>query len=79
MATTSIPRVWLDGEIVPPGTWVHVVEEGDPERKVRQLDAYEPCRNGNLGPLIEIMLPDPDAVATLIAAEMHRQNCSADR
>lgn len=54
----SDPRVWFDGDDVPAGTWVFVVDEDDPEEQVTRLDAYEPCRNGNFGPLIEIVLPD---------------------
>lgn len=70
MTETKTPRVWFDGDTVPAGTWVFVVDEDDPENQVTQLDAYEDCRNGNLGPLVEIVLPDVDAA--LAAAEETR-------
>jgi len=54
----SDPRVWFDGDTVPAGVWVIEIDEEDPEHRVTQLDAYEPCRNGNLGPLVELAIPD---------------------
>lgn len=68
MTETKTPRVWFDGDTVPAGTWVFVVDEDDPEHQVTQLDAYEDCRNGNLGPLVEVVLPDV-AAAFAAAAE----------
>lgn len=67
------PRVWLDGDTVPAGTWVYVLDEDDPEYKVTQLDAYEDCRNGNLGPLVEIPLPDEETAVDLVTAERIRR------
>jgi hypothetical protein len=67
------PRVWLDGDTVPAGTWVLVVDEDDPEERVHQLDAYEDCRNGNLGPLVEILLPDEGEAVALAEAEEARR------
>jgi hypothetical protein len=67
------PRVWLDGDDVPAGTWVYVLDEDDPEERVHQLDAYEDCRNGNLGPLVEIPLPDEGEAVALAEAEEARR------
>lgn len=67
------PRVWLNGDTVPVGTWVYVLDEDDPEDRITQLDAYEDCRNGNLGPLVEILLPDEETVVALVEAEKARR------
>lgn len=67
------PRVWLDGDMVPAGTWVYVLDEDDPEEKVQQLDADEDCGNGNLGPLVEILLPDEESAVDLVTAEQIRR------
>lgn len=72
------PRVWLDGDTVPAGTWVYVIDEDDPEEKVHQLDAYEDCRNGNLGPLVEILMPDEDTAVALVKAEEARRALPTD-
>lgn len=53
------PRVWFDGDEVPAGVWTYRVEMEwrDPEDAIEMLDPDEPCGNGNLGPLLEIVLP----------------------
>jgi len=65
--TAQQPRVWFDGDDVPAGTWVLVYDEDDPEERLCQLDAYEDCGNGNLGPLVEIVLPDADDLEQIVA------------
>lgn len=52
---------------------MYVLDEDDPEEKIHQLDAYEECRNGNLGPLVEIRLPDEGAAVDLVTAEQIRR------
>ena len=53
------PRVWFEGDDVPAGVWTYRVEKEwrDEEDAIEMLDPDEPCGNGNLGPLVEIVLP----------------------
>lgn len=50
------PRVWFNGDDVPAGAWV-LLDTGE----VRQLEEHVACRNGNHGPLVEVVLPNYEA------------------
>lgn len=75
-------RVFLDGEIVPAGTCV-LDEDGDVEFLDDTADCDDYCdddctcsydvRNGNRGPLVEVLIPDyASAVAADEAARARR-------
>lgn len=71
MTTPRKPRVFFDGDTVPAGVWTYRVEKAGSDEAIEMLDTYEGCANGNLGPLLEIVIPD-DADQVILTAARER-------
>lgn len=72
------PRVWFDGDDVPAGVFtLQADEDPDDEDAITMLGVDgESCGNGNLGPLVEIVLPE-DVDGIVAAAEQARAAVSS--
>jgi len=66
-----MPRVWFNGDDVPGGVWVLNWRD-----EVVQLDEIVTTRNGNLGPLVEVPLPDYE---TLVRESRAARRCTHKR
>jgi hypothetical protein len=75
------PRVWLDGETPETGVVVlrrngevRIWNDEDDEGIDGDFEGVEPLSNGNFGPLVEVIMPDYDAVVAQDAAARKTRN-----